>query len=85
MSDFQKKVQLAVDEENTTLKVGFEPLSSQTIYDICDFQGRILKSGEIESSETKVDLNGLDKEHYILLILDGDRVFTKKFGIGPVD
>jgi hypothetical protein len=83
MLDFQTKIKLDVDEETSTLKVAFQPASSTTIYDVCDLQGRILLTGEISSTETSIDLSGLDQSQYILLILDGDRVFTKKVQLTP--
>ncbi|HKK38692.1 MAG TPA: T9SS type A sorting domain-containing protein [Cryomorphaceae bacterium] len=81
MLNSQAKVKLAVDKESATLNVGFKPRSSRTLYDICDLNGRILKTGGIDSSNTDVDLDGLSNKVYILLVLDGDRVFTEKFDL----
>lgn len=83
MSASQTRIQLDLDAESSTIKVGFQPESSNTIYDICDLRGRILQTGEISSASTSIDLSDFDRNQYILLILDGDRVFTRKIQLIP--
>lgn len=82
MLDFQTRVKLEVDQENSTVQVDFQPESSQTTYDICDVHGRILQSGEIDSAETSLKLSGFENGQYIVLILDGNRVHSEKFQLG---
>ncbi|MCZ4410391.1 hypothetical protein O3Q51_16365 [Cryomorphaceae bacterium 1068] len=83
MLDFQTRIKLDVDEETSTLKVEYQPVSSPAIYDVCDIQGRILQTGEISSAQTSINLRGLDQNQYVLLILDGDRAFTEKIQLTP--
>ncbi|MGB6036453.1 MAG: hypothetical protein WBG42_09295 [Cryomorphaceae bacterium] len=81
MLDFQTRIKIEVDKISSTLTVGFKPQTPRPIYDICDLHGRILKTGGLTLSDTQVDLDGLRNKEYILLILDGDRIFTKKIDL----
>jgi hypothetical protein len=81
MLSSHNKVRLHLDKANSILSVKFKPDTERTLYDVCDLQGRILKTGEITSADTKVDLKGLDLNQYILLVLDGNRAYTTKISL----
>jgi len=78
MLHLNNQIELELDNECSTLKLNYQPLTDHTLYDVCDVQGRILKTGEITSNQTNVDLKGLDNDQYILLVLDGNRAYTRK-------
>lgn len=68
-----------LEEGNASLEVCYKPKTERTLYDICDFNGRILKTGGIQQDKTVIDLNELFDDQYILLILDGDKICSKTF------
>lgn len=65
----------------TNIEIGYTPKTDRTLFDICDLNGRILKTGGISDSSTQVDVSDLFEDQYILLILDGDQLCSKKFSI----
>jgi hypothetical protein len=62
-----------------SMTIEYQPTTERTLYDVCDLNGRIVKTGIIEKKVTEVDTSDLSGSHYILLILDGDRVTSRKF------
>ena len=75
----QDYIQIEVKQNKETLMLAFERKTNRTVYDICDLNGRILKTGPMKTDRVKIPLNDLDDNHYILLVLDGDRVYNQKF------
>jgi hypothetical protein len=65
----------------TSIEIGYTPKTDRTLFDICDLNGRILKTGGISNSNTQVDVSDLFEDQYILLVLDGDQLCSKKFTI----
>ena len=64
---------------NPSMTIEYQPATDRTLYDVCDLNGRIIKTGTIRNKITEVDTSDLSGSHYILLILDGDRVTSRKF------
>jgi len=64
---------------NPSMTIEYHPTTDRTLYDICDLNGRIVQTGSIEKKFTEVDISDLSGSSYILLILDGDRVISRKF------
>lgn len=62
-----------------SMLIEYQPTTERTLYDVCDLNGRIVKTGAIERKITEVDTSDLMGSHYILLILDGDKVTSRKF------
>jgi len=62
-----------------SMTIEYEPTTDRTLYDVCDLNGRIVKTGAIEDKLTEVDTSELSASYYILLILDGDKVTSRKF------
>lgn len=73
------KVHLSCCKSN--LYIEYLPQTSRTIFDVCDENGRIIKTGKINNLETGIPISDLPKGKYILLILDGDRVNSQKFSV----
>ncbi len=61
------------------IEISYTPKTERTLFDICDLNGRILKTGGITKEHTAVDVSDLFDDQYILLILDGDQLCSKKF------
>jgi hypothetical protein len=61
------------------IEITYTPKTERTLFDICDLNGRILKTGGITKANTSVDVSDLYDDQYILLILDGDQLCSKKF------
>lgn len=81
MVNISETIELVVAEENKVLTFNYLPQTDRTIYDICDMQGRILVTCPIIENTTNVDLSNFISGQYILLILDGDKVCSKKFKV----
>ncbi len=75
----EETIKIQFDESNPSMIVEYQPTTDRTLYDVCDLNGRIVKTGAIEKKITKIDTSDLSASHYILLILDGDRVTSRKF------
>lgn len=74
-------VKVHVSYCKTTLYVEYLPQTSRTIFDICNENGRIIKTGLINDFETKIEISELENSKYVLLILDGDRVSSQNFTV----
>ena len=49
------------------------------LFDICDQQGHIVKTGEVEGPVTRVRITDLQGEEYYLMVLDGELSTVKPF------
>ncbi len=81
MSQIEQTIQIKANGAAKQIEIDYAPQTERTLYDICDVNGRILKTGAITSQSTHVDITGLGSEDYIVLILDGDRVHSRKFRV----
>ncbi len=63
------------------IQVQYSPISENAVFDICDLNGRVILTGDIIQSNTSINVTDLISRCYILLILDGDSVVSKKFEI----
>src|SRR5690606_37497571 len=63
------------------LYIEYLPQTSRTVFDVCDENGRIIKTGSINDFETKIEITDLANSKYVLLILDGDRVNSQNFTV----
>lgn len=73
------RIKLSPDQE--ILEVSYSPQSDKPLFDICDLEGRIIKTGIVSTNGLKIKVSDLINEMYIFLILDGDEVRTKRFQI----
>lgn len=72
-------LEIILDKKKEHLQVSYAPRTERTLYDICDLHGRILKTGDVQKARTRIDLQELYDDQYILLILDGDKILSKRF------
>lgn len=66
------------ERQGQILRVWYNPRTSHSIYDICDAEGSVIKTGEIQEEGVRIDVSDLEQDEYLLLILDGDDVVKKK-------
>lgn len=79
MISAQEYIHLELSPCSKYLYLQFNRNTERTVYDICDIHGRILKSGTVEDDRVKISLGKLENNHYVVLVLDGDRVYNRKF------
>lgn len=60
------------------ISILYTPRTDRTIYDLCDLNGRIVKTGLITGEKTEVDISDLRTRALVLLIVDGDQVFSQR-------
>ncbi|MCA1752264.1 MAG: hypothetical protein ABR572_10185 [Cryomorphaceae bacterium] len=80
MISTEEQIQIHGDPSSGKIDIKYAPKTKRTLFDICDINGRILKTGAISGAVTSVKLDDIALEdQYIILILDGDRVCSRKF------
>lgn len=65
-------IRLRIDQFERLLMFDYDPQSADTLFDICDSYGHILKTGEVTGPVTQVCLTDLQGEDLLLIILDGE-------------
>lgn len=81
MLAFLDPLKINLSEDQSILEVKYESHTEAPLFDICDLEGRIMKSGKLSTSRLKIKVSDLINSIYIFLILDGDEVKTKRFQI----
>ena len=81
MSNKKEQVVIDLDPRASTLTFSYSPKTNRALFDICDLNGRILKTGEIAKENTEVKVAELHEDQYILLVLDGDEASSRRFEI----
>ena len=81
MLSFLDPLKLSLSEDNTFLEVKYQCNTDSPLFDICDLQGRIIKSGKLNADNFRIKVNDLMNQMYIFLVLDGDNIRSKKFKI----
>lgn len=81
MFPFLDPLRLKLSSDQKILEVSYSPTSEKPLFDICDLDGRVLKTGIVSATSLKIKVSDLINEMYILLILDGDEVRAKRFEI----
>lgn len=75
------RLEVKLFADGRKLGVKYRPQTERTLYDICDLNGRVILTGGIYDENTDINVNDLNEDQYIILILDGDKVCSKKFRI----
>lgn len=75
-------LRIEVDKHQKSLKVAYRRKSRRAYYDICDLEGKIIRTGQLTENEEELDLSGLNEQEYVLLILDGSHILRKVFRWG---
>ena len=72
------ELSLKKDGGDQILKVWYKPQTSHSIYDICDADGSVIKTGQMQAEGASIDISDLQKNEYLLMILDGDDVVKRR-------
>jgi hypothetical protein len=78
---FFQRLRVEVSSDQSYLEVDYNPSTPDALYDICDTSGRIIKTGKVEGRRLRVAINDLISSCYVLLILDGKDVRSKRFNV----
>ncbi len=78
MLEMDKAVDIEIEQGNERLVVRYLPRTERTIYDLCDLNGRVIRTGKIAEEETILDISQLRGKNYVMLIVDGDQVISKR-------
>lgn len=65
-------IRIRIDQLERLLMFDYDPSSPDALFDICDADGHILRTGEVTGPVTHVRLTGLDGEELVLMVLDGE-------------
>jgi hypothetical protein len=84
MSQESHHIRLRIDQLERLLMFDYEPGTEDALFDICDSQGRIVKTGEVNGPVTRVRITDLDGEEYFLMVLDGEVSTVKPFQLRRV-
>jgi hypothetical protein len=66
------ELRIRIDQIERLLMFDYEPDSADALFDICDANGHILKTGEVRGPVTQVRLTDVNGEDLILMVLDGE-------------
>ena len=78
------ELHVRIDQIERLLMFDYEPGTDDALFDICDNQGRIVKTGEVHGPVTRVRITDLDGEEYYLMVLDGETSTVKPFQLRRV-
>ena len=77
-------IRLSIDQIERLLMFDYEPGTEDALFDICDSNGHIVKTGEVNGPVTRVRITDLDGEEYYLMVLDGEISTVKPFHLRRV-
>ena len=79
MSQHPHEIRIRIDQLERLLMFDYDPDTEGALFDICDANGRIVKTGEIAGRQTRVRITDLDGDEYYLMVLDGGLSVVKPF------
>lgn len=79
MENTNHHIHLRIDQIERLLMFDYEPGTQDALFDICDSNGHIVKTGEVNGPVTRVRITDLDGEEYYLMVLDGELSTVKPF------
>ncbi|MFB6259101.1 MAG: hypothetical protein ABEH38_10445 [Flavobacteriales bacterium] len=74
----EDEISIKTDLKEQVLRIWYRPQSERSIYDICDIDGSVIKTGDIQEDGAEIDISDLEKNEYLFLILDGDRIVKRR-------
>lgn len=77
-------IRVRIDQIERLLMFDYEPGTEDALFDICDSNGHIVKTGEVSGPVTRVRITDLDGEEYYLMVLDGETSMVKPFQLRRV-
>ncbi len=66
------EIRIRIDQLERLLMFDYDPDTEGALFDICDCNGHILKTGEVTGPVTQVRLTDVNGENLILMVLDGE-------------
>lgn len=78
------EIRVRVDQIERLLMFDYEPGTREALFDICNSQGQIVKTGEVNGPVTRVRITDLDGDEYYLMVLDGEISTVKPFQLRKV-
>jgi hypothetical protein len=79
MSQGTHEIRLRIDQLERLLMFDYEPGTQDALFDICDRDGHIVKTGEVSGPVTRVRITDLKGDEYYLMVLDGEISTVKPF------
>ncbi len=73
------EIRVRIDQIERLLMFDYEPGTEEALFDICDSQGHIVKTGEVSGPVTRVRITDLEGDEYYLMVLDGEVSTVKPF------
>ncbi len=73
------ELRLRIDQIERLLMFDYDPGTADALFDICDSEGRIVKTGDVRGPITRVRITDLDGEEYFLMVLDGEQATVRPF------
>jgi hypothetical protein len=84
MNTSSNEIRVRIDQIERLLMFDYEPGTEEALFDICDRQGHIVKTGEVSGPVTRVRITDLEGEEYYLMVLDGEISTVKPFQLRKV-
>ena len=78
---FFYRLNIRLIDNQRFLEIEYKSDTSNPLYDICDTNGRILKTGRLSGKVMRVAVNDLLSSAYVFLVMDGDQIRSKRFTI----
>lgn len=78
------EIRVRIDQIERLLMFDYEPGTGEALFDICDSDGHIVKTGEVSGPVTRVRITDLDGDEYYLMVLDGEVSTVKPFQLRKV-
>ena len=66
------EIRIRIDQVERILMFDYEPGTQDALFDICDSDGQILKTGDVKGPVTQVRLTNIRGEDLVLMVLDGE-------------
>lgn len=67
------ELKVRIDRIEQLLMFDYEPGNEDALFDLCNSDGHILRTGDIKGPVTRVRLTDIHDQELVLMVLDGDR------------
>jgi len=84
MSAHPLDIRLRIDQIERLLMFDYEPGTEGALFDICDANGHIVKTGDVRGPVTRVRITDLEGDDYYLMVLDGETSTVQPFRLRRV-
>jgi hypothetical protein len=76
-----EKLNVLQKDSSRIICITYKCITDRALYDICDFDGRIIKSGTMNNLETEICVDGLPEGRYVVWVVDGEKVTKTHFQV----